>query len=243
MNLLALLTLLVVVGLPAVGNAQAADAPATSSQPATAPPLITAPPEAAPAEQTSPAEQAPSDRPLRGHLLPPEWQSRRPNYFVPRVLAGTVLGTLAGTGGLIGGFLIGLALEKDCNPFDDVCSSDEIFVQTAPALLATGLLSSLTVYGIGSALHGEGALSTTLWGGFAGTGLGALLMVATQSYGGIVLIPPLAAIGALVAYELSDSEWEREQVKARLGGTSVQLVPVVGVTQGGGVLGGLAGRF
>jgi hypothetical protein len=241
MNLPVLLTLLVVVGLPMVGNAQAADAPAPASEATTPPPLITAPPVTPPAEQEPAAEQAPSDRPWRGQLLPPEWKPDRPNYTVPRVLAGTLLGTLAGTGGLIGGFLIGVSLTPDCDPFDDVCSSDEIFLQSMPALITTGLLSSLAVYGINSVLYGHGALTTTMWGAFLGTGAGALLMVASQSYAGLVLIPPAAAIGAIIAYELSDTEWEKEQVKAH--GARVQLVPVVGMTQGGGVLGGLAGRF
>lgn len=243
MNLPALLALLVVVGLPSVGNAQAADAPAPSSQAEPSPPLITSPPEPSPAEQAPAAEQAPSDRPFKAQLLPPEWQKRRPNYFAPRILAGTVLGTLAGTGGLVGGFLIGLELEPDCDPFDYVCSDGEFFVQSTPAVLATGLLSSLAVYGIGSALHGEGALIPTLWGGYTGTALGTLMAVAVHSYGALLLIPSMATLGALIAYELSDSKWEQEQAKARLGGASVQLVPVVGMTQGGGVLGGLAGRF
>lgn len=242
MNLPALLALLVVVGLPSVGSAQTADAPAPSSQ-ATPPPLLTAPPETPPEEQAPAMQQAPADRPLRGQLLPPKWQSPRPDYTVTRALVGTLLGTLAGTGGLIGGFLVGMALEQDCNPFDDVCSAQELFVHTAPALITTGLLSSLAVYGIGRVLHGEGAFSTTLWGGFLGTGLGALLMVATQSYGGLVLIPPLAAIGAVIAFELSDSAWEKEQAEARGRGASVQWVPVVGMTAGGSVVGGLAGRF
>lgn len=243
MNLLALLALLVVVGLPAVGNAQAADATAPSSQEAPPPPLITAPPEPSPAEQAPAAEKAPSDRPFKAQLLPPEWQKRRPNYFAPRLLAGTVLGTLAGTGGLVGGYLLGVALNNDCDIFDDVCGSETLFAQVAPALLATGLLSSLTVYGISNALYGKGSLTATLLGGSAGTGLGVLLMFAIHSYGGILAIPPMAAIGAIIAYELSDSEWEREQTKAWLGGASVQLVPVVGMTPGGGVLGGLVGRF
>ena len=237
MNLLAPLALLFVVGLPALGNAQAADAPAPSPQATTPPPLVTVPPE------SPPATQEPAPPPFRGQLLPPEWKSPRPNYFAPRLLAGTFLGTLAGAGGLVGGFLIGLDLADDCDPFDDVCSTDEIFVQMAPALLGAGALSSLVVYGMGSVLHGEGALSTTMLGGFAGTGLGALLTFATRSYDAILLIPPLAAVGALVSYEISDSDWEREQAKARLGGASVQFTPVVGVTPGGGVLGGLIGRF
>jgi hypothetical protein len=172
-----------------------------------------------------------------------QWKSPRPNYLVPRILAGTVLGTLAGTGGMVGGFLLGLGLAPGCDPFDDVCSGDEIFLQTSPALLATGLLSSVVVYGMGSALYGEGAITTTLLGGFAGAGLGALLTVAVANYGAILAIPPLAAVGALIAYEISDSSWEREQSKARLGSSRLQWTPVVGVTPGGGVLGGLMGRF
>jgi hypothetical protein len=101
----------------------------------------------------------------------------------------------------------------------------------------------MVVYGMGSALSGEGALTTTLLGGFAGTGLGALLSVAVGSYGAILAIPPLAAVGALIAYEISDSSWEREQSKASLGSSRLQWTPVVGVTPGGGVLGGLMGRF
>lgn len=143
----------------------------------------------------------------------------------------------------MGGFLIGLQIEQNCNPFDDVCSGDEIFAQLAPALLLTGTVSSLVVYGMGSALYGEGALSATLLGGFAGTGLGAVLSAAADTYTGYLVIPPLAAVGALIAYEISDSAWEREQAKAHLGSSRPQWTPVVGVTPGGGVLGGLIGRF
>lgn len=232
MNLLARLALFLVVGLPALGSAQASDAPASPP-----PPLATAPPE------LPPAAQEPAPPSFQGELIPRQWQSPRPDYSVPRILAGTFLGTLAGAGGMVGGFLLGMELEKDCNPFDDVCSSDEILVQTAPAALATGLLSSLVVYGMGSALHGEGALSTTMVGGSVGTGLGLLLSVAAQSYAGILLIPPLAALGAAIAYELSDSAWEREHARARLGSTPLQWTPVVSITPGGGMLGGLVGRF
>jgi len=237
MNLLARIALFLVLGLPALGNAQTADAPVLSSQATTPPPLVTVPPD------SPPAVQEPAPPPFRGQLLPPQWQSARPNYFVPRLLAGTFLGTLAGAGGLVGGFLLGLQLEDSCDLFDDVCGTDKLIVQTIPALLGAGALSSLVVYGMGSALHGEGALPTTLLGGFAGTGLSVLLTFAIRSYNAILLIPPLSAVGALIAYEISDSDWEREQAKARLGSSGVQLAPVVSMTPGGGVLGGLVGRF
>jgi len=236
MNFLTRMALLIVVGLPPLGNAQTADAPVSSAQEIPPPPLVTAPPEAPPAAQ----EPAP---PPQGELIPRTWQPQRPDYFVPRILAGTFLGTLAGAGGLLGGFLIGMELAQGCDLFDGPCSADEIFVQTLPAVVSTGLLSSLVVYGMGNAFYGEGELSATMLGGFAGTGIGMLLSIASQSYAGILLIPPLAAIGAVIAYELSDTQWENEQQKARLGSTRVQWVPVVGVTPGGGVLGGLAGRF
>jgi hypothetical protein len=237
MNLLTRIALLLVVAGPAVVKAQSEEAPVPPAQVSTPPPLVTAPPE----PPSEPQEPAPPS--ARGESLSLQWKSPRPNYFVPRILTGTVLGTLAGTGGLVGGFLLGLGLAPDCDPFDDVCSDGEIFLQASPALLATGILSSVVVYGMGSALHGEGDVITTLLGGFAGAAAGVMLTLAVANYSGILSIPPLAAVGAVIAYELSDSSWEREQAKARLGSSRLQWTPVVGVTPGGGVLGGLLGRF
>ncbi|HVG58194.1 MAG TPA: hypothetical protein VNA24_06540 [Hyalangium sp.] len=237
MNLLTRIALLLVVVGPALVKAQSEEAPVPPAKLSTPPPLISAPPEP-PSEPQEPAPPSSQEKPLSL-----QWKSPRPNYFVPRILTGTVLGTLAGAGGLVGGFLLGLGLAPSCDPFDDVCSGHEIFLQTSPALLATGFLSSLVVYGMGSALHGEGDVITTLLGAFAGAAAGAMLTVAVANYGAILSIPPLAAVGAVIAYEISDSSWEREQAKARLGSSRLQWTPVVAVTPGGGVLGGLMGRF
>lgn len=223
MHLLIRLALVLVVGLPALGNAQA-EAP---------PPLLTAPPEST----AAPREPAPP----QGELIPREWKSERPDRRVPRILMGALLGTATATGGVVGGFLLGLQLAKNCDPFDDVCSSGELLAIVAPAALGGAALSSLTVYGIGSLMHGEGADSTTLLGALAGAGIGVALCWVSSA--ALLLLPPLIAAGAIIAYELSDAAWEQEQAKARLGGSQAWVTPVVVAMPGGGVLGGLMGRF
>jgi hypothetical protein len=210
-----------VVGLPTLVNAQTA----------TPPPLLTAPPE------STEAPQEPAPPQPQGELISREWKSERPNLRVPRILAGALLGTAAATGGVVGGFLLGLQLAKNCDPFDDVCGSGELFAIVAPAALGGAALSSLTVYGMGSLLHGEGALSTTLLGAFAGAGIGVALCWVSSA--ALLLFPPLIAAGAVIAYELSDAAWE----EARLGGSQAWVTPVVVAMPGGGVLGGLMGRF
>jgi hypothetical protein len=236
MNLLARIALLLMVGGPALGKAQSGEALVPPAQASTPPPLITAPPE------PSPEPQEPAPPPSQGETLSLQWKRPRPDYFAARIVTGTLLGGLAGTGGLVGGLYIGLLL-VDCNSFGDACSDNEFAAQAAPALLAAGALSSLVVYGMGNVLSGEGGLLPTMLGGFVGTGLGVAVSFAVRDYAALVAIPLLSAVGALIAYEVSDSFWEREQAKARLGSSRLQWTPVVSVTPAGGVLGGLIGRF
>jgi hypothetical protein len=168
-------------------------------------------------------------------------KQERPNLVVPRIILGTLLGTAAATGGAVLGFLAGSSLTT-CDVFDDICNGSESLVITAPTLLGAAAFSTLTVYGLGSLLKGRGTLFATLVGSAMGTGLGLVLM-GTAGYVGLALMPPLAAIGALIAYEISDSYWEPEPGQALSASSPFQMIPVLGVTPGGGVLGGLTGRF
>jgi hypothetical protein len=227
MRLLPRLVLGLLLVLPTLVHAQAADAPVVSPE-ASTPPLVTAPPES----------QAP---PSAGEIIPHRMKQERPNLVVPRVILGVLLGTAAATGGTVLGFLAGTQLTT-CDVFDDICNGSDLVVLAAPMLLGATAFSTLTVYGLGSLLKGRGTLFSTLVGSVAGAGLG-LVLLGTAGYAGLALMPPLAAIGALIAYEISDSSWEPEPSQALSASSPFQLIPVLGVTPGGGVLGGLTGRF
>ncbi len=215
------------VGLPAsVYAAPPEDAPVTDPTP---PPLVTAP-----------AEQPPTP-PIRRGFSP--WRKPRgeepSGYFVPRLLLGSILGTATGAGGGTLGYFFGDQF-GDCNLFDGPCRDP--FPIIVATLVGVGTFSSLTVYGVGSVFEGRGDFLYTLLGGAVGTGVG-VLMVGAAGYGGILLMPPLAAIGALIAFEVTHSQHWSEPARAPLTRAGLQLVPVMGVTPGGGVLGGLTGRF
>ncbi|WP_224243533.1 hypothetical protein [Hyalangium gracile] len=212
--------------LPLQGLAQTSDAPVASPERSSTPPLVTAPPES----ETPPAQ---------GELIPR--RRKGADLFVPRLLLGSVLGTATGTAGAVLGFLGGSAL-SDCNAFDDVCDDEEFVLIAGPTLLGTVALSSMTVYGVGSLFNGQGSLLPTVLGAFAGTGVG-MVVAAFAGYTGIILMPPLAAIGSIIGYEVSHS-WRGDEPRVALkAGSDLQMIPVFSVTPGGGVLGGLTGRF
>lgn len=216
------------LAFPMLAAAQQPDAPVAASQESTPPPLT----------GTAPAPVPP---PSQGELIPHRLEQQKPFPSAPRFVGEALVGTVAGAGGGILGYLVGSPLTK-CNIFDDVCDGGEAFSVVVPTLAGVGLFSSLAVYGVGSLLDGRGTLSSTMMGGFVGTGLG-LLATALVGYGGILAVPPLAAIGALIAFEDSGAPREPEGVKLSLAGTGLQMVPVLGTTPQGGFIGGLAGRF
>jgi hypothetical protein len=227
MHLLARIALCLLVGLPTLGIAQTADAPVASREVQTPPPLISVP-------------SKPEPPPSRGELIPrmrPE--EDRPNLIVPRLLLGSVLGTAAGAAGGVLGLLISYHFEWCDEGIESSCDNE---LATAVVTLAgIHTFSSLTVYGMGSLLGGRGTLGATLLGGVVGMAV-SILPVAVIRFG-VLAIQPLTTLGALIAYEISDSHWEPEPEQTASANSGFQLMPVFSVTQGGGILGGLTGRF
>ncbi|MFL5349363.1 MAG: hypothetical protein ACJ8AT_31570 [Hyalangium sp.] len=174
---------------------------------------------------------------MAAELIPHRLEQEKSFPAAPRFMVEALVGTAAGAGGGVLGYLLGLQL-TNCNPTDDVCGAGSAL----PPVVGVGLFSSLAVYGVGSLLDGRGTLLSAMMGGAAGTGLG-LLSTAMFGYGGLLAMPPLAALGALIAFEVSGASREPERVQLSLAGTGLQLVPVLGTTPQGGFLGGLAGRF
>ncbi|MDY7227354.1 hypothetical protein [Hyalangium rubrum] len=206
------------------GYAQPADAP-------TPPPLVTAPLE--------PQPQAPAPR---GEIIPRRQVSgpEKADLMIPRVLLSTVLGSVASAGGVLGGGLVGLGLSQ-CAAFEGDCNEPAMVV---PMLLGAWGLSSLTVYGIGSVLNGEGGLLPTFLGGAVGTGMGAIFLVTDNGPTPLWLLALAGpAIGAIVGFEFSHASFEPALPQTLHDRSSIQVVPVLGMTPSGGVLGGLSGRF
>jgi hypothetical protein len=160
---------------------------------------------------------------------------------VPRILAGSTLGSLAAAGGGIVGFLGGLIL-ADCNL--EGCSGDSDFLITVPTVLGVGLSSSLTVYGLGESMNGDGYLVAALLGGMLGAGAGVAMAYSGDGTTGVLLTPVLSAVGAVIAYEVSSIDREPEPIQAPEDPyLNLRLTPVFGMTPKGGVLGGLVGQF
>jgi hypothetical protein len=95
---------------------------------------------------------------------------------------------------------------------------------------------------MGSFLHGQGRLLPTLLGTTLGMGLGIALFAASS--GVAWFAPPLIlGIGAVIGYELSHSLQSSAPKEDEEASAGLLLMPVVGRTPEGGLLGGLAGRF
>ncbi len=226
--LLALLLLVLSVLLPVRGLAQ------------TPPPLVPAPTTEEPYEPG--AEDPESEGVPRDELIPREWTPpERSSLKVPRVmlefLGGTVLGIAAGIPGAI------LAIE---GAFCESCESlGAFFAGVAVSFAGLSLGSALGIKGMGSLLEGEGRFLTTLagtsLGGLAGLGLAMVIGWGTGSELWIVPILAGPVLGGIIAYESSHSNFLRERYAP--GASGMEVIPVVGVSPGGGLIGGLAGRF
>jgi hypothetical protein len=121
---------------------------------------------------------------------------------------------------------------------------------TCAIAIGTGLSLSysvgitLGVTLIGNRLGGQGDGVLTFLSALAGAALGSGIGIATQSTGALILglsIGPL--IGATMGYEIShtlNTQPLGPELQARSG---FRVMPVISATPGGGILGGLAGRF
>jgi hypothetical protein len=174
-------------------------------------------------------------------------------HGVPRVglevLTGS-MGTVAGAfAGLV--FSVGIGAEPWClNVSDDDCESSTALRGVLPMLLFTSGGAALGVYGAGAfAAEGEGRFLPTLGGAALGT-IGSLIIYAALPpegenlplFVGALLLPTL---GAILGYELSQAWVDSRATPASAvrADTGIRLVPVVARSPGGGLLGGLAGRF
>jgi hypothetical protein len=223
---LARLGLLLLLWLSALAHAQPVEAPPPASDAPTLPPLVTAPEE--------------PEEPPKGELIP---RRRVPaqeasDLFVPRLLLGPLLGGVAASCGAALGLFLGVTVTR-CDVFEGGCDDVALLVPTVVGGLAAG---SLGVYGMGSFMNGQGQWLPTLLGTALGMGLG-IVAVAASSGTAWFALPLVTGMGAVAGYEIShslQSSAQEEDEEARAG---LLLMPVLGRTPEGGLLGGLAGRF
>lgn len=210
-----------------------AQAPAT-----TAPPLV-------------PATGLPEAQPPPGELIPhtgedadePQGPSARlfdPAFDRTNMAFEALGGLAAGVGVSLGGALIYTARHREGS-----CGEDEGLCQLAAIVYTypfVALSLPLGVWTVGKLLGGQGRFLPTL-GGMAVGLVAALpsLFVASDSLlvleASFVLLP---LAGSIIGYELSRPGPSRLSEHASTGSG---LVPVLGFTPNGGVLGGFAARF
>ncbi|ADO74368.1 hypothetical protein [Stigmatella aurantiaca] len=221
---------------PCLGLAQPADAPALS--PPTNPDTLPPPPlVSAPKEPEAPHPPA--------VLFPHQWKPSEPQG--PGLVAGRLmLELLAGAAGGAGmgavSFLVGASVISGACDGDSLdCFVPLFMMGGAGALIGV----PLGVYGAGKLMKGRGQFWPTLIGTVAGAGLGLAGALASQN--GTALILGLSAgpvVGAIVGYEISHLvpgfPTRPGTVRPGLG---LSMLPSFAATPGGGVLGGLSGRF
>jgi hypothetical protein len=187
-----------------------------------------APPEP-PAEDPEPSPAAPREGASGGLRLGPGFLE---------LLGGATLAVL-------GGYATLRLSSEECGGDSDACVLS-VFLLTASSTLVT---APLGVYLTGSLLDGQGSLGSTFLGSLigagAGLGSGILLAVTTGGFGLLLLGLPLGAlIGAVIGYERSVTGVT--SVAARPPGapaSGLRMIPTVGVTPRGGLVGGLVGSF
>jgi hypothetical protein len=220
---------------PCVGLAQGAeDAPAVApSDPSALPP-----PPLVPAAE--PSETEPAEAELSPHELETE----------PPPGSGFSMGraTFEFLGGGLGGASVGfVSLLLGVVVFSPICDSEGCI---APILL-TGIVGAtfgvpLGVYGAGKLLDGKGGYWPAFLGTLVGGGLGLTVALLSQSddVAAGVAVTAGPVLGAIVGYELSHASAQSPAaLLPQQSGEGLLVIPTLGLTPRGGIVGGLSGRF
>lgn len=209
-----------------------AESPPSPDEPSLSPPpLVSAP------EQTEP----PPDEVLPNRSRPLLQEQATSKRIFLEALAGTGTGIAAGiTGALSGVLLVG----NGCT--EASCTIPVLGAMSLGIVLGT----PLGVYGVGHVMDGRG----TYWAALGGTAIGSLagltLAVVFSSGGSqgltVVSLVTGPVTGAILGYEFfspNPAPSPLPPTSTTSSAPGFQWIPTFGVSPGGGILGGLAGRF
>jgi len=239
------LTLLV----PSLGFAQASEEWAPYTPPATEtappPPLVPATPPLPPPPPPPPS-RAPTEARPRGELIPrrlPGQQGESDRATLRLILtpwSGVIMGMGASLVGIIPSLFIALPFCVGSDLDEPRCGIP--LATTLSVSYAVGVTLGISI--VGRMTGGQGDGTVTFLGALAGTAVGAGIGVATGSTGGLILGLALAPVLlAVSAYELSHYLATHPSEMGLQARSRFQVMPVVGLTPRGGLLGGLGGRF
>ncbi len=234
MSRICLMPLLCCLLLPLQGLAQSLPSEEVPTAPVRPPPLVPAP--------ENPQEDAATGKP-QGEIIPPEPGALRDTGRLDvRIPLGLVLGTLGGAVGAVpGGLVVALSLcRRGC------VGENDLWVNSGLVLAGGGLIggAALAIDWMGDRLGGHGRYWPTVLGVALGTGAGiAAAFMIPASIGGIRYLPAVLApaLSGVIAYELSSANVINEATAAAV--SRHQLVPLVAMRPGGGLVGGIAGSF
>ncbi|HVG59234.1 MAG TPA: hypothetical protein VNA24_11810 [Hyalangium sp.] len=243
--------------LPSLGFAQTPDewTPYTppAEEPALPPPLVPAPPVPRPPPPQPPPAQPP---PPRAPEQEPSQEERISQDLIALRAASTqravrlvslpFTGAITGMMGVIlGSFPTAVIALPLCLGTDDFGSDPTCAIAVGTGLsvsYSVGVTLGVTL--VGNRLGGQGDGVLTFLSALAGSALGSGIGIASQSTGVLILgmvVGPL--IGATVGYELSHTVAMQPAGPELQDRSGFQVMPVIGATPGGGILGGFAGRF
>ncbi len=164
-------------------------------------------------------------------------------FFSP--IVGTATAAIAGVMGFIPTLIV---LKPICPRYDPLGELDEQEWCEGPFYTGIALSAALGVavgvMALGKLTGGKGRLLPSFIGAVAGSAVGVLVAVAARSPGAFFIgITAGPALGATVGYEISHANAVESASSEYAGSMNLQVAPVVSITPGGGIFGGLAGRF
>lgn len=249
------LFLLLLVLVPRTARAQAADEEGWTAFPERAPegdapfePIDFPGPSAASgtAVEEAPAPRGEAPPPLR--LLPAPDVTGPSVHLTPEPLAVPLLRSLMDLAGA-SALTLSTAVAMDALVGTRCLREAErmcILTSFLVTMLSVSGTAPVGAWAVGSLLGGEGDLWAAYMGAALGMGLGVIGTMPTLAFGSGVILgvagPIGAIVGAVIGYEISHRRAVRgaSRLSERRG---VTVAPLVATTQGGSLLGGMAGTF